>query len=513
MKRKKLWIVLAVCLAIIIAVSVKAYFFFSAKPNIKINYVAEWNKLSKPANYDPCQNAYFDYKTACDSVVKQPDPINYPRKYPDWPDWPDDMNDGELKLVKDWIDKNSRSIYYFKQASFKPYLWVQSDENDFDSEFLKLGNSALNNLVNCIRIIEWDAKLNAFENNLQASADDVISILRTANLLIYGKKTDSKQFDGQVARTIAFRTILSIMENKKIDKAVLADLKKNLETIESAIEGKIDLEAERLMMYHNIQWNFSDDGKGNGHLLYNKVKEYSSDDSDNEKKSISEYLDNLFSGDSSPRGRNALTFTLTGADRKANVQMADKLIQYQYDLQDKLTDKQRKEKEEFISTFYYEGGDWDYPFLTDRRPQTDDIEAEKMAKVTIKALSTLVSILLYKEDTGSYPENLEVLVQTGYLKVIPDDPYGNGALTFKRKGEDFTLYSFGLNKEDDGGQFIRYDDGQIALWNVDGDTVFWPRPKEPKEEKEKRMEEQKKLQTKIQQLTEEMELLKKRLEN
>jgi hypothetical protein len=61
-KRKMFFTVLSIILLLIIIVCVKAYFFLNAKPNIRINYVAEWNRLSKPANYDPCQNALFDYE-------------------------------------------------------------------------------------------------------------------------------------------------------------------------------------------------------------------------------------------------------------------------------------------------------------------------------------------------------------------------------------------------------------------------------------------------------------------
>ena len=488
MKRKKFWIVLAVCLGIIVLLSVKVYLFFNAKPNIKINYVAKWNKLSKPANYDPNQNAYFDYKKALDCEVKRPQQINYPDKYPDWSDWPGDMNEGQLKIVKDWVKQNSKSIYYFKQASVKPYSWSENDENNVDTDYLAFGNFALVNFMDCVTAVEWEAKINASDNQLPAAFDNIAILLQTGNLLIYGKKSASEQLDGQFARIRACRAMLMILDNGRIDKPLLEDLKKKLDIINSNAQGTIDLETERMTMYHNIQRYFSDDGKGSGHLLYAKIKGSFSRDED--KFSLSEYLDNLFSGKRQPRRPGPLWLAIRGPDRKAYLQMADKLIQCQYDLQGKLSQKERKAKEDVISSFYNLVRQ-DYPFLTFRIPRTDDLALERRTKAELQGILTLLSIFLYKADKGSYPVNLTELVLTGYIKTIPEDPFRNGPLIYKQAVDNFTLYSVGMNGTDEGGKIIRDNAGRILMWDKKGDTVFWPRPKETEQEKQKRLAERK----------------------
>ncbi len=52
-----------------------------------------------------------------------------------------------------------------------------------------------------------------------------------------------------------------------------------------------------------------------------------------------------------------------------------------------------------------------------------------------------------------------------YLTAVPDDPFSDGKLVCKRIGQDFTLYGFGEDYDDDGATKGSYKDG---------DQVFWP---------------------------------------
>jgi hypothetical protein len=72
---------------------------------------------------------------------------------------------------------------------------------------------------------------------------------------------------------------------------------------------------------------------------------------------------------------------------------------------------------------------------------------------------------------------------------MPQDIYGDGPLVYRRDGDNFILYSRGINFTDDGGKIIRDRRGRINNLSKTGDMVFWPRPKETQEEKEKRRKE------------------------
>lgn len=91
---------------------------------------------------------------------------------------------------------------------------------------------------------------------------------------------------------------------------------------------------------------------------------------------------------------------------------------------------------------------------------------------------------------GRPPENLQELIDKGFMKQMPQDPYGSGTLTYKRNGDDFILYSWGLNFIDDGGKIVWDDNGNVDNYSENSDMVFWPLPKETEEEKQKRLKEQ-----------------------
>jgi hypothetical protein len=97
------------------------------------------------------------------------------------------------------------------------------------------------------------------------------------------------------------------------------------------------------------------------------------------------------------------------------------------------------------------------------------LEVSSRGKAETDALITTVAILRYKADNGKLPADLQELVSANYLKDLPIDPFGPGSLTYKRIDDDFKLYSFGLDFDDDGGVGYRWGYGEEG-----GDQVFWP---------------------------------------
>ena len=48
-----------------------------------------------------------------------------------------------------------------------------------------------------------------------------------------------------------------------------------------------------------------------------------------------------------------------------------------------------------------------------------------------------------------------------YLSQVPEDPYGDGPLIYRRTEGEFILYSVGADGEDDGGELVP---GVDAIW-------------------------------------------------
>ena len=89
-------------------------------------------------------------------------------------------------------------------------------------------------------------------------------------------------------------------------------------------------------------------------------------------------------------------------------------------------------------------------------------------KTGAAASSTVLTLVSYKQENGEYPIDLEQLVEAKYISALPLDPFSDQPLVYRKTGDDFILYSVGLDFDDDGGV-----QGE-KLWAEEGDAVFWP---------------------------------------
>ncbi|MCH9022868.1 MAG: hypothetical protein IID32_08885 [Planctomycetes bacterium] len=90
-----------------------------------------------------------------------------------------------------------------------------------------------------------------------------------------------------------------------------------------------------------------------------------------------------------------------------------------------------------------------------------------------EATLAVLALHRWKLQKGSFPDSLEELVDAGLLRTLPLDPYRDGPLTYKKQGDDFILYSYAGDFDDDQGQ--QNPDQHPRAWNEeDGDRRFWP---------------------------------------
>ena len=101
-------------------------------------------------------------------------------------------------------------------------------------------------------------------------------------------------------------------------------------------------------------------------------------------------------------------------------------------------------------------------------------------RAEVEATVAIVAIIRYEKEKGVYPESLIELVESGYLKEVPIDPFSDEPLVYRRTESGFTLYSVGLDFEDDGGlaeiKTSGRHKGEVILWHSENDSVFWPVP-------------------------------------
>ena len=61
-----------ICGAILLLLGIKTALILTDSPKPTVDYVAEYNKITRPANYDPNNDAAGDYQKALDAYVKMP---------------------------------------------------------------------------------------------------------------------------------------------------------------------------------------------------------------------------------------------------------------------------------------------------------------------------------------------------------------------------------------------------------------------------------------------------------
>ena len=206
------------------------------------------------------------------------------------------------------------------------------------------------------------------------------------------------------------------------------------------------------MIFDSIQRMFTDDGKGSGHVYGTRFLENPA------------CLESLWGAELTTEQRESFK----KLERRQTTELTDEMFEYfsrqahktPWHLHNKGTDIE-KVIEEMTK---------DNPLVNMLMPAAARvIEISFRRKADIDALITTLALLRYKADKGQFPENLNQLVLAGYLKDLPIDPFSDGPLVYKRIGDDFTLYSFGADFDDDGGTYSKWGKGEEG-----GDQVFWP---------------------------------------
>lgn len=118
---------------------------------------------------------------------------------------------------------------------------------------------------------------------------------------------------------------------------------------------------------------------------------------------------------------------------------------------------------------------------------------EKVAQATWRSSAEMrcaiagVACERYRMKTGRWPESLAALVPE-YLPAVPNDPFDQQPLRFKKMPDGILIYTVGVDKQDDGGDLRRADnpngkDEGFRLWDVKERRKPAPmKPPEPKPE-------------------------------
>jgi hypothetical protein len=249
-------------------------------------------------------------------------------------------------------------------------------------------------------------------------------------------------------------TLRGILACESIEPETLAAMQRQFEELGDADRNVLDFTLERLVWRDGIQRMFTDDGNGHGRIPRVAIPEW---------QGLPEPFKLLI--DPLTPGQNP---DLLSLDRHQTTRCAEAFLNHVETAAAKTPWEFHNEPNgvkgvlnRLIQENVYVG------LLGNACLGT--IELPWRARADLDALVATIAVIRYRTEHGEYPDSLTQLVETGFLRRVPADPYADGPLIYQRGEGGFLLYSHGRDFDDDGGVPSRWGDGPDG-----GDQLFWP---------------------------------------
>ena len=130
MKIGKFKIVLLILAIILLA---KIIITLVALPKATIDYVAQYNEITKPDNFVPENNAAGYYLKAAGLYKEHPRELFNSDVVYKWEDGKitiDELPSETIKQLEDWVESNKPSFEQVKLALQKPYCWLKRESDN-----------------------------------------------------------------------------------------------------------------------------------------------------------------------------------------------------------------------------------------------------------------------------------------------------------------------------------------------------------------------------------------------
>ena len=436
--------------------------FASGKPVITTDYVAEFNRLVRPAA-DETQNAFPLYEKAIQLLKANSDYNDVKeilnRTY-------DKATAEEKEKIDKWLTTNKEVFDLVITGSQKPYYWRVYQNKYPNAGMMGVLMPELAEFRYLARLLTWQARFCAEQGRFEDSFNDVITCYRLGRHIKQGNKILIEQLVGIAIEALSVQAVRDILSAHQIDSSTLTILQKNLEETIAKEDFIINFTAEKLLIYDEIQRCFTG-GSFGSHLCTPGILSLSS------RPDSAHFWPKVFIAPFVyPKMYFHILFTHPGKYKTR--QMADHVYSYYDDVAHKTPAQARSEgiDVEKESMKIVKGN----LLLELLRPAIGKvIQLGHRVKIDIQATVAIIALQRYRQDKAQYPESLNDLIVFSYLKELPIDPWSDKPLIYRKTDAGFTLYSVGLNFKDDGGVAAKDKEGKIQMWSEkEGDAVFWP---------------------------------------
>ncbi len=440
---------------------------FIGSPSLKVDYLA-WLTDRTRAGREESLNAkpYFD--KAAQSLTRTELLAEFHRIVGVRPN---DMNEPQRKILADLAQHNAEAFELLRQGVTKPYYWVdyeraareplppgvaessptgtmQSLLGDPASAFnrdLSMYGPGYRQLAQAFHAsILWKA----CQGDVAGALDDSL-VLMDFGMHLEGRGTQFEQLVGIAIEAMGLHIVFMLLDSYDVAGQDLARIQARLDHLFAHHAPLLDMTGDKAIWLAWVQRTFTDDGTGNGRVLMKGLP--------------------LASGDWQDGVTSLLLFDYP--DRREMISLIDAFARECQLLQE--TEPSRPEYKEGKARWMALA---QKSFLLRMQAPAVDRLGDLIwrQKTSRRALRTAVAVLRCGRDKGVYPPTLDALVADQYMKESPIDPYSGKPFVYRRTGDGFLLYSWGLNLVDDGGRQGTRQNGQPRAWADNGDEVFWP---------------------------------------
>jgi len=458
MKKKRsikllLFAALVCCLVVLGRMAWRAFRLRGAKPSIKVDYLAEYNRITKPAGYDRQKDAAPHYVKLFSEFTPMPEVLSTKFK-----PWPGDFSPAEFKVLDEWAAANKSAAGVLRTAAEQPYCWFEMTSSDGSLWGIQMPYSQ--ERLHCTLGVVLLAKYKAYQGNIDGGLQ-LLADLYTMGLHYSSSDTLLEQLMGLPICRWSSEATIDVLSRCSVKIDVLTRTRERFSLLSTQLDVPRFTRGEFLFALDCIQRAFTDDGSQNGILIPRELHSIMKDGglfakplSDSEafwvafrhptrKKTIDRY-EAFF--ELAPKVAARTPWDMYASSTSYEEQMASSLKGY-------------------------------YFLNLGVRGMATVIDLGWCTKTQDRATETILAILAYKADRSRLPRSLDDVVAKSYLMKVPSDPYSDGPLGYRVLDEDFTLYSVGANFSDDGGVARSW-----AQTKHGGDIVFWPVTREPEEE-------------------------------
>jgi len=437
---------------------------YIGRATIKMDYLSWLNETARGGR-EESDNARPYYDKAVKLYIEMPDWLKVSRIT-----WPGDMNDVEQRSLSDWLAQNASALDTVREGSRRPYCWgcYRSQPIALPQGVVMTSETMIAGIMgDCIApmaayrqlafALRWQVRYEASKGEMSAAFDDCFVLARFADHFL-GHGLAIEQLVGVGIEMIANDSVLSLLDCPGVDANLLATVQSRWQERLDRLGAGISFDAERGIWLDRIQRSFTDDGKGDGHALVRgpgywmyayqdfwrvltlrcPTRKEAMADVDAYYSHVNELAteypwqwsdQDVHVDDSNDAFMEPLMLVMQGARK---FRLADLFLKIQSASDRTLADR-----------------NWQW-------------RTEGLAVLTVLALHR------YQMERGQYPVDLKQLVDDGYLRQVPRDPYAPGPLSYARTDSGFILYSWGRDRKDDGGRRVTDTDNDV------GDAVFWP---------------------------------------